>query len=68
MGRPVHGIRLSVCFRAFNIIRDSFPPVILWSCVLLSVKSLPYSAANSCSNLDSSCVMSKKERIATNAY
>ena len=50
----------SVSFRAFFIIRDSFPPVILWCCVLLSLLSLPYSAANSCSNLDSSCVMTKK--------
>ena len=52
----------SASFRAFFIIRDSFPPVILWCCViLLLLLSLSYSymSANSCSNLDSSGVMTK---------
>ena len=49
----------SVSFRAFFIIRESFPPVISWCCVLLSLLSLPYSAANSCNNLDSSGAMRK---------
>ena len=49
-----------VSFRAFFIIQESFSPVILSCCVHLSLLSLPYSAANSCSNLDSSGAMRKE--------
>ena len=48
-----------VSFRAVFIIRESFPPVMSRCCVLLSLVSLPYSAANACSDLASSTAMRK---------
>ena len=58
MDRPVHGIRLPVSEHSSSF--EIASCLLFCICVFLPLLSLPYSAANSCSNLDSSSGCAKR--------